>query len=91
MTREEAIEILKKNKPTSDPRLCGKELCQACDMAIAALQEPERKHGKWEDYGNYFSQCSLCRYPVNYFWGKTKFCPNCGAIMDLSDEGDVND
>ena len=40
MTREEAIEILKRNKPTSDPRMCGTELCEAVDMAIEALKEP---------------------------------------------------
>ena len=42
MDRKEAIEILKRNKPTSDPRRCGTELCEAVDIAIAALQEPER-------------------------------------------------
>lgn len=36
---QRAIEILKINKPTSDPRLCGKELCNACDTAISAMQE----------------------------------------------------
>lgn len=41
MTREKAIEILRKNRPTSDPRPCGKELCDALDMAIAALREQE--------------------------------------------------
>lgn len=78
MTREEAKDIIKrmyKGNPTPIQ-------LKALEIAYAALQEPERKHGKWKDYGNYFSQCSLCRYPVNYFWGKTKFCPNCGAIMD---------
>lgn len=39
MKREEAIEILKRNKPTSDPRICGKELCTACDVAIEALEK----------------------------------------------------
>lgn len=39
MTREEAIEILKKNKPTSDPRMCGTELCEAVDMAIESLEK----------------------------------------------------
>lgn len=39
MTYKEAIEILKRNKPTSDPRLCGKELCTACDVAIEALEK----------------------------------------------------
>ena len=42
MDRKEAIEILKRNKPTSDPRRCGTELCEAVDMAIEALQEKER-------------------------------------------------
>lgn len=41
MDRKEAIEILKKNKPTSDPRRCGIELCEAVDIAIEALQEPQ--------------------------------------------------
>lgn len=39
MTNKEAIEILKSNKPTSDPRKCGKELCTAVDKAIEALKK----------------------------------------------------
>ena len=39
MTREEAIEVLKKNRPGADPRRCGLELCTAVDVAIAALRE----------------------------------------------------
>lgn len=42
MTREKAIEILRKNRPTSDPRPCGMELCDAVDMAISALRQQER-------------------------------------------------
>ena len=41
MTNEEAIEILRKNRPTSDPRPCGIELCDAVDMAISALRQQE--------------------------------------------------
>ena len=41
MTREEAIEILRKNRPTSDPRPCGMELCEAVDMAISALRQQD--------------------------------------------------
>lgn len=37
MDYKEAIEILKKNKPTSDSRRCGKELRTACDVAISGL------------------------------------------------------
>ena len=43
MTREKAIEILRKNRPTSDPRPCGMELCEAVDMAISALRQQESK------------------------------------------------
>ena len=41
MTREEAIEVLRKNRPTSDPRPCGLELCDAVDMAISALRQQD--------------------------------------------------
>ena len=41
MTTNEAIEILRKNRPTSDPRPCGMELCDAVDMAISALRQCE--------------------------------------------------
>ena len=41
MTREEAIEILRKNRPTSDQRPCGVELCDAVDMAISALRQED--------------------------------------------------
>ena len=41
MTREEAIEILRKNRPTSDQRPCGMELCDAVDMAISALRQQD--------------------------------------------------
>lgn len=39
MDYQKAIEILKQNKPNSDTRECGKELCTACDVAISAMQE----------------------------------------------------
>ena len=41
MTTNEAIEILRKNRPTSDPRPCGMELCDAVDMAISALRQED--------------------------------------------------
>ena len=50
MTNEEAIEILRKNRPTSDPRPCGMELCDAVDMAISALRQQDvtdKDVGKW--------------------------------------------
>lgn len=41
MTRQEAISVLKKNKPVIDTRDCGRELCEACDIAIDALERPD--------------------------------------------------
>ena len=71
MTRKEAIEILKRNKPTSDPRRCGTELCEAVDMAIAALQEPEIVHCKDCKYWirtrigeEELNQCGLAGYLI---------------------------
>ena len=42
MTTNEAIEILRKNRPTSDPRPCGMELCDAIDMAISAIRQQDQ-------------------------------------------------
>ena len=83
MTRKEAIEILKRNKPTSDPRRCGTELCEAVDMAIEALQEQGRKKGKWEEIRNSYGELEGfihigCGYTS---LGRYKFCPSCGAYM----------
>lgn len=46
MDNLEAIDILRQNKPTSDPRLCGKELCEAVDIAINALEKEEKYRWK---------------------------------------------
>ena len=89
MTNKEAIKILEKNKPTSDPRLRRIELCQACDMAITALQEPERKHGEWIYHGkadennNISCNCSICHAgEVKSLDVIVPYCWKCGAIMD---------
>ena len=50
MTTNDAIEILRKNRPTSDPRQRGLELCDAVDMAISALRQQDvtdKDVGKW--------------------------------------------
>lgn len=43
-------------------------------------------HGRWikTDHGNdtLLASCSQCNYPVDWWRGKTKYCPNCGAKMD---------
>lgn len=47
-------------------------------------------HGKWElrheGYEHYW-ECSVCHTnPCIYVTRNTKFCPNCGAKMDLEDQ-----
>lgn len=101
MDKKEAIEILKKNKPTSDPRRCGVELCEAVDMAISALQEPERKKGHWKRFHKYeFGsdkwgyRCSECGNEIydddssiikNFL--PPNFCEHCGSDMRDTEAG----
>lgn len=49
MLREEAIAILRKNRPSSDPRECGRKLCEAVDMAIASLKTDEAYQLEYEN------------------------------------------
>ena len=87
MTRKEAIEILKRNKPTSDPRRCGTELCEAVDMAIEALQEPERKKGQWiilnSNEDSAVCKCSVCGEDFVFYDGEffPNYCGDCGSDM----------
>ena len=63
-------------------------------MALKALQEPERKKGKWinpsqnPEFANkdFFNDCSLCGFTT---MDETNFCPNCGALMDGRQEGEL--
>lgn len=47
---------------------------------------PERKRGRWiphedEDGEHYGDKCSVCGEWYVMPYGKTKFCPDCGADM----------
>lgn len=85
ITREEAIDILKKNYPDSHFKL----LREAVDMAIEALKQPERKKGKWIEKTHTYEffepiplcVCSECGRTIKYR-EKYKYCPNCGAEME---------
>ena len=41
------------------------------------------KHGHWEDAGSLSCRCSECGCKNDR---ETRFCPNCGAKIDLEDE-----
>lgn len=82
MTRQEAIEILNKNAPKSDPRLCALELCSAIYVVTKALQEPERKKGRCEcckDGKSFIGQVVILGNDSTCH--KINYCPNCGAEM----------
>lgn len=41
------------------------------------------KHGKWKSYPECgTTRCSECDWTIEECWG-SKFCPDCGAKMDL--------
>lgn len=50
----------------------------------------EVRHGRWVNTNKEVEQmckCSECGYPVSYFWSRTPYCPNCGALMREDDNG----
>lgn len=90
MKEKEAIDIIK-NTPFVRMHNLTKnesELYEALNMAIAALDK--QKHGNWfllDECANTGVYCSVCHkkvYKSDYANQKikSKFCPNCGAIMD---------
>ena len=91
MTNKEAIEALNEIFDDSEYSRGVAWYGTAMDMAIKALEQPERKKGKWQDNHRqkfdgtfyWFRECSVCGYERNDDdSGKdTNFCPNCGADM----------
>ena len=79
------------------PDGCGqfdREIFEAQEMFVDIGQalnklpsaQPERKKGKWiphedEDGEHYGDKCSECGEWYVMPYGKTNFCPNCGADM----------
>lgn len=69
---------------------CGEWIGLARTIAKAIEQlpsaQPERKTGRWiphedEDGEHYGDKCSECGEWYVMPYGKTNFCPNCGADM----------
>lgn len=84
MTEQKAIEVLKKNRPTSDTRICGKDLCKACDLAIKALEkqipkEPIIVHPLQENDNGEFA-CPICKTGA-LVKKIDKFCWGCGQAI----------
>lgn len=75
-------EVCRCNKEKCDKSKCPVWNAPAADVAPVV-------HGKWElrheGYGHYW-ECSVCHTnPCIYVTRNTKFCPNCGAKMDLEE------
>lgn len=53
-------------------------------MAIKALEE--QKTGKWIDVQGRFMLWSRCSNCLQNSITESKYCPNCGAKMEVQDE-----
>jgi len=91
MTRAEAIEHLKTIAIYSFQDGYTDEARQAIDTAIKALEEPERKKGRWI-VNNGLYQCSACKHIFSELWWVSAcpidrmneimcYCPKCGCRM----------
>ena len=89
MTREEATDILEKEKryyvlylPAGEKLGKAEEwgkTIEAYNMAINALKEEPRKTAKWSEYGVFLFQCSNC---CCYSMSTYRYCSHCGARME---------
>ena len=97
MTREEASEVITIIRGEVHPAAqtewekTAAEVCvEALDLAISTLRGPtreqvEKMRGEWiiEDAGDgdRRKKCSLCNQPISGWWGRDRFCANCGSPM----------
>ena len=98
MTREEAVGVIERLPVMSYMKKNEKQtiITTALNIAIEALQEPERKRGRWIEKSKWQSgrwikwyECSICGekdynvevYEDMPFIGLSNFCPQCGADM----------
>ena len=82
MTREEAFKKMQAVKAymiSGNPIWNITEMGETFDMAIEALEQSERKKGKWTDD----NACPFCRFHPWYERDihTLSFCPNCGGDM----------
>lgn len=88
MTKDEAIKWLKVESSYIEENVGhGKEILEAYDMAIEALEE--KRTATW-DYVQYCSpkisnfHCSNCRHiAINH--KLSEYCPHCGARMEVEE------
>lgn len=65
------------------------DVARSLVMAAPTVEPEPEKRGRWEDAGNVigYERCSCCKncyVPADWVdGGKWKYCPECGAKMDL--------
>ena len=50
--------------------------------------QPKQKTGRWEHDGGHFANrwiCSQCGYKFYFEKSEAKYCPNCGAKMEIEE------
>lgn len=92
MTREEAIKALR----IEGIEIGGKakrlaEFMVALDVAQKALRPVSRDQvekawsGEWiiqeRKHSEFIKKCSKCGFPISGWWGRDRFCANCGSPM----------
>ena len=77
--REAVIDLIIRRY--ENPEICTQEInsIPAADVAPVVHSYWEHKITSCEEN---ISICHNCKYPVSWFWGLSKYCPNCGAKMD---------
>ena len=105
ISRQAAIEAVYEALRTPLPCYGNDLLQDSMTLAKAIVKnipsaEPERKKGKWvykpNEYDDSTYECSQCGEPWTLIDGtpeenNMKFCPNCGAKLDWSDDDRGND
>ena len=96
MTREEAITNLEKlaalfyTESEQSKMVDYSKIIETLEFAAAALrpitrEQVEKMRGEWiiEDAcdGDRRKKCSLCNQPISGWWGRDRFCANCGSPM----------
>lgn len=90
MTREEAVARIKDHIEIHRyHERTAVKIFEALDMAIKALEQPERKTGKWINNSPVTMKCDQCGYVIkDWRWNELNFCANCGADMRMRGEQD---
>lgn len=87
ISKLDVVRILQ--KAYAEGRIKAKDGLAAVLDDINAADVQPIQHGKWigVDYDTYF-ECSECKHMTD--WQLYKYCPYCGARMNVIKDGDSN-